>query len=71
MFDKTYEIQPAFWETPNAGGFFTFPDFDDFEPAVMLLAVQASAIKMAMLPLLIHIIASGNMSFKVRHWKDG
>jgi hypothetical protein len=70
MFDKTYEIQPAFWGTPNAEGLFTCPDFDDFEHVVMLLAVHSSAIKMTMLPLLIHIIALGIMSFKMRYWKN-
>jgi hypothetical protein len=45
MFDKTYEMQPNFWGTPNAGGCFTCPDFDNFEYAVMLLAVRASSLK--------------------------
>ena len=56
----------SFGEPRMLGAFFTCPDIDNFEHAVMLLAVHASSIKIATLPLLIHIIALGSLSFKFR-----
>ena len=55
-------MEPAFWGTPNAWGFFNCPYFNNFEHAVMFLAVHASSIKMAILPFLIHIIALQSVS---------